>query len=157
VDCVYVDNPALKRDEFLNLLATRFGLGPAAAASKAVFIEDVERLLRERRQAGAIKALVIDEAQCLAADVLEEVRLLGNLEADNQSLLPLVLAGQPDFGARLEDPAFRQLKQRVTLRCETAPFDLRETAGYMASRIQKAGGSPSELFTQEAVREVHER
>src|SRR4029450_8642909 len=71
-------------------------------------------------------------------------------------LLPLVLAGQPELGVRLEAPALRQLKQRVALRCETAAFDIRETAAYIASRIKTAGGVPAALFTQEAVTIIHE-
>jgi type II secretory pathway predicted ATPase ExeA len=156
VRCVYLNNPALTRDEFVNTLAARFDLGAPAAESKAVLLDGLERLLRERRSRGEITALVVDEAQCLSTELLEEVRLLGNIDTTTEKLLPLVLAGQPELAARLEQPALRQLKQRVALRCETVPFDLRETAAYIASRIKTAGGSPSAVFTQEAVTTIHE-
>jgi type II secretory pathway predicted ATPase ExeA len=131
-------------------------LSSAAAESKAVLLDELERVLRERRLRGEIAALVVDEAHCLSNELLEEVRLLGNIETATEKLLPLVLAGQPELGTRLEEPGLRQLKQRVGLRCEIAPFELRETAAYIASRIRMAGGTPSAIFTQEAVTTIHE-
>jgi general secretion pathway protein A len=156
VRCVYLNNPTLTRDEFLRMLAARFSLGADAAASKSVLLDDLERLLRERRESGEITALVVDEAQSLSHELLEEIRLLANIETADQKLLPLVLAGQPELGARLEDSALRQLKQRVALRCEVAPFDFPETGAYMAHRIRMAAGTPSRLFTREAVSAIHE-
>jgi general secretion pathway protein A len=73
-----------------------------------------------------------------------------------QKLLPLVLAGQPELGDRLEGPELRQLKQRVTLRCELMPFDMCETASYIACRIMTAGGAPATMFSREAVKLIHE-
>jgi general secretion pathway protein A len=153
---IALNNPALTREEFVSALAAAFELGPAATESKAVLLDALERQLRERRDAGEITALLIDEAQCLSMTLLEEVRLLGNIETPTEKLLPLVLAGQPELGERLEIPALRQLKQRVALRCETGAFDLPETAAYLASRITVAGGIPAALFTQDAVRTIHE-
>jgi general secretion pathway protein A len=156
VRCVYVNNPALTREEFVSTLAARFALGPEAAQSKAVLLERLENAVRERRERGEITALVVDEAQCLSVALLEEVRLLANIETPSQKLLPLVLAGQSELGARLEEPSLRQLKQRVALRCELGPFQLTETAAYIASRVEKAGGVPARLFTREAVMAIHE-
>ena len=156
VRCVYLNNPALTRDEFVRMLASRFSLGAEAAVSKAVFLEDLERLLRERRERGQITALVVDEAQSLSYELLEELRLLANIETSDDKLLPLVLAGQPELAARLEDPTLRQLKQRVALRCDVAPFEFLETAAYIAHRIRMAGGTPSKLFTRESVSLIHE-
>jgi general secretion pathway protein A len=156
VRCVYLNNPALTRDEFIYMLATRFELGAAAATSKAVLLQALERALRERRARGEITALVVDEAQRLSTELLEEVRLLANIETPSQKLLPLVLAGQPELADRLEQPELRQLKQRVALRCEIASFGLSETAAYIAGRIETAGGVPSRLFTREAVTLIHE-
>jgi general secretion pathway protein A len=153
---VYLYNPALTRAEFLELLSTQLALSPRAADSKATFIKELEHLLRWRRERGEVIALVVDEAQALSAEVLEEVRLLANMETETVKLLPLVLAGQPEFAARLNDPALRHLKQRVALRCEITPFSLNETAAYIQSRIVTAGGKPSQLFTREAVTLVHE-
>jgi general secretion pathway protein A len=155
VHCVYVNNPALTREEFLATLATGFNLGASAAQSKAILLQELERVLHERRASGQSMALVIDEAQSLSRELLEEVRLLGNIETPTDRLLSLVLAGQPELGLRLEEPGLRQLKQRVVLRCETAALDLRETAAYIASRIQVAGGVPATLFTQDAVTIIH--
>jgi type II secretory pathway predicted ATPase ExeA len=157
VGCVYLNNPALTRAEFVETLARRFNLSEHAANSKAALLAELERVLRERRDQGEINALVVDEAQSLSSELLEEVRLLANVETTTQKLLPLVLAGQPELAGRLNDPALRQLKQRVALRCEIAPFELAETASYIASRIRTAGGEASRLFTREAVVEIHER
>ena len=102
-------------------------------------------------QKGELTALVVDEAQSLNAELLEEIRLLANIETATDKLLPLVLAGQPELADRLNDSSLRQLKQRVALRCEISPFDLPETAAYIAARIRLAGGEASRLFTREAV------
>jgi type II secretory pathway predicted ATPase ExeA len=156
VRCVILTNPALSRGEFIEMLAHRFDLGSEAAQSKTALLEHLDRTLRERRSRGEITALVIDEAQSLSVELLEEVRLLANIETATEKLLPLVLAGQPELATRLNDPALRQLKQRVALRCEIGPFELPETAAYIASRIKTAGGEASRLFTREAVMLIHE-
>jgi len=156
VRCIYLNNPVLRTDDFLRLLALKFDLGPESGESKSLLLERLERLLRERQAAGETTALVIDEAQSLSVELLEEVRLLANIETPSAKLLPLVLAGQPLLGARLEDPSLRQLKQRVTLRCELEPYDVAETGAYVASRIRTAGGEPSRVFSREAVRLVHQ-
>jgi type II secretory pathway predicted ATPase ExeA len=155
VRAVVVNNPSLRPDDFLRLLALRFDLGPDASQSKAVFLDRLERHLLELHQSGKTAALIVDEAQTLSAELLEEIRLLGNIEAPSARLLPLVLAGQPELAHRLDDPALRQLKQRVTLRCELDPFTLMDTAAYIASRIRTAGGEPARLFSLEAVTLVH--
>lgn len=153
---IYLNNPVLATDDFIALLAQRFELGTEAAASKSLLLSRLESVLRERRQRGEITALVVDEAQSLSVSLLEEIRLLANIETPNEKLLPLVLAGQPELSDRLEQPELRQLKQRVTLRCELMPFELADTAAYIASRLTKAGGVPAQLFTQEAVTLIHQ-
>jgi general secretion pathway protein A len=119
-------------------------------------LEELEPVLLERRKAGEISALIIDEAQSLGSEILEEIRLLANIETPTQKLLPLVLSGQPELAERLEESGLRQLKQRVALRCEISAFDVQETAGYISSRIQTAGGHAARLFTREAVLLIHE-
>jgi len=156
VRCITISNPALKRDEFLTMVALRCGLTAEAARSKAVLLEELERVLSMRRARGEVLALVIDEAQRLEPELLEEIRLLGNLETPTDKLLPLVLVGQPEFGELLEAPSLRQVKQRIALRCELKPFELADTAACIAHRITTAGGTPSELFTLEAVTLIHE-
>ncbi len=154
---MYINNPALTRDEFIEMLARRFELSAQAAQSKAALLAELEAVLRERRLRGQITSLVVDEAQSLSLELLEEIRLLANIETETEKLLPLVLAGQPELGARLNDSALRQLKQRVALRCEIRPFEISETAAYIASRIRAAGGDASRLFSREAVILIHER
>ena len=156
VQAVYLTNPALTPQDFVRLLAIRFELSEQARESKAVFLDEVERVLRERRANGTITALVVDEAQSVSIELLEELRLLANIETASEKLLPLVLAGQPELHARLNDPALRQLKQRVALRCEIGPFDLSETAAYIASRVMAAGGNASGMFSREAVALIQE-
>jgi general secretion pathway protein A len=152
---IYVDNPLLTSDDFVRMLALKFELGTDAVVSKSVLLSRLEQALRERRAKGEITALVVDEAQALNTGALEELRLLANFETPTQKLLPLVLAGQPELGERLEQPELRQLKQRVSLRCEVEAFELNQTAGYIAGRLTAAGGVPSRLFTQEAIRLIH--
>lgn len=157
VTCVHLMNPTLTRTEFVEILSSRFALSARASTSKAVMLQELDTVLRERRARGQITALVIDEAQSLSAELLEEVRLLANSETATEKLLPLVLAGQPELRDRLNEPGLRQLKQRVTLRCEITPFSQQETAAYIAQRIRVAGGDAVRLFTREAVMLIHER
>jgi general secretion pathway protein A len=156
VTCVFVSNPALTRNEFVETLARKFGLSAAAVSSKATMLTELETVLRERRKLRQVTALVVDEAQTLSIEVMEEVRLLANIETSSEKLLPLVLAGQPELASRLNDPALRQLKQRIALRCYLRPFGLAETAAYIAMRIRTAGGEPARLFTREAVTAIHD-
>jgi hypothetical protein len=98
----------------------------------------------------------VDEAQSLPDELLEEIRLLSNIETNTEKLLPIVLIGQPELAVRINHPSLRQLKQRIALRCELGRFDLLSTASYVASRIRVAGGTPAVVFTREAVGLIHE-
>jgi type II secretory pathway predicted ATPase ExeA len=93
VRCVYMNNPALTREEFVRMLANRFNLSAESAGSKAVLLNELEGVLLERRKRGEITALVIDEAQSLSNELLEEIRLLANIDTPSEKLLPLVMAG----------------------------------------------------------------
>ncbi len=157
VRCVYVSNPVLTRAEFYEFLAQKFGLSAQAEASKARFLFELEESVLDRHRAGGVTALVIDEAQSLPHELLEEVRLLANFETETEKLLPVVLAGQPELASRLEHEALRQLKQRVALRCDLSALDIRETASYIAGRIAIAGGDSARIFTREAVQVIYER
>jgi general secretion pathway protein A len=154
VTSLYLSNPTLTRAEFYEFLATGFGLSADAAGSKTVFLRELETMLLSQHAAGRLTALIVDEAQSLPHELLEEIRLLANLETTTVKLLSVVLCGQPELADRLNEPALRQLKQRVALRCELKPFDLRETAGYIAKRIRIAGGDSASLFTRGAVESV---
>jgi type II secretory pathway predicted ATPase ExeA len=157
VRTVYISNPALKRDEFVQLLARNFELSAEAARSKAVMLGELEAALKDARARGETISLVVDEAQALSDELLEEIRLLANVETSSEKLLPLVLAGQPELAARLNESQLRQLKQRVSLRCEIRPLDLSEAAAYVAARIRAAGGEPFRLFSREAITLIHQR
>ena len=157
VHCVHIQNPALTRDEFVEMLALRFDLSDRARASKTTLLFELEEILRERDAAGESTVLVVDEAQSLPREILEEVRLLANIETVERKLLSVILAGQPEVTALLNDSGLRQLKQRIALRCELRPLTLPETAGYLAGRIRAAGGVGAQVFTREAVTLIHER
>ena len=153
---VYLNNPTLRPDDFVRLLARKFALSADAGESKALLLEQLEVLLRERRAAGVTTALIVDEAQSLSHEMLEEIRLLANMETPEAKLLPVVLAGQTELAARLEEPNLRQLKQRVTLRTLLQPYDFEETAAYIASRVAIAGGTPGRMFSLDAITLIHE-
>ena len=156
IKAVLLDNPALTRAEFIQLLATRLQLPEGAGASKADFLTALEAELRARNARNETTALVVDEAQSLSHELLEEIRLLANIETPTEKLLPLVLVGQPELAERLNEQGLRQLKQRVALRCEVAALNLLDTASYIVSRIRTAGGNTTKLFTREAVTLIHE-
>jgi general secretion pathway protein A len=154
--CVHLHNPALTRAEFVQMLAAQFSLSERARTSKTDLLLELEQLFRSHHAAGERTVLIVDEAQSLPSVLLEEIRLLSNIEANDQKLLSIVIAGQPELSARLSDQSLRQLKQRIALRCELRPLPLRETGVYISSRIAAAGGVPAEMFTREAVTLIHE-
>ena len=155
VRTLYLSNPALTRNEFMDFLAAGFSLGLEAAESKAVLLQRLEEELLERRRLRVITALVIDEAQSMPIELLEEVRLLANIETSSEKLLPLVLIGQPELADRLNEPALRQLKQRVALRCMLGRLSREETDAYINGRLSVAGGNGRKLFADDAVDVVH--
>jgi general secretion pathway protein A len=155
IQCVFVNNPTMSPADFAHLLARKLDLPQLVDASAAVCLEELELHLAKRYEAGVYTALVIDEAQALSDEMLEQIRLISNLETDSAKLLPIVLVGQPELADRLKQPALRNLKQRVALRCTLAPLDEKETASYIASRITIAGGTAAALFTREAVQAIH--
>jgi general secretion pathway protein A len=154
-DCVYIRNPRLSSAELLEHLATGFGLPKSALASKPTLLASLEETLLTRQRAGRATALIVDEAQALSDDLLEELRLLANIESDDAKLLPLVLAGQPELGERLNQHHLRQFKQRIVLRSRLRAFNLQETATYIFGRVRLAGGNAAQLFTRDAVMAIH--
>jgi general secretion pathway protein A len=153
---VYLNNPSLTRDEFVEFLAAGFGLSADAARSKTRCLYELTEVLARRHQARHMSALVIDEAQCLPDVLLEEIRLLANIESASEKLLSIILAGQPELADRLNQSSLRQLKQRVGLRCALRPLRHDETTAYIAARIGVAGGKTERIFTREAIDTVHE-
>ena len=152
----YLNNPTLTRDEFVECLALAFELAPEARLSKTRMLAALSELVLRRHAQGLITGLLIDEAQSLSDERLEEVRLLANVETASEKVFPVVLAGQPELAARLNAQGLRQLKQRIGLRCVLSPLDVRESAAYIAGRIRLAGGVGGQLFTREAVMAVHD-
>lgn len=153
---VFLSNPTLTRSEFFEFLALGFELGEENGVSKTRFLFALRKLLDQEAAAGRTPALVVDEAQSLPYELLEEVRLLSNLETTTAKLLNVVLAGQPELADRLNEPSLRQLKQRVSLRCELASMNVQETAAYIAGRIRIAGGHPEQVFTRDAIAQIFE-
>jgi general secretion pathway protein A len=157
VHCIHLHNPALTRAEFVEMLAHKFSLGEEARTSKAKLLLEMESMLRARDASGETTVLIVDEAQSLPLELLEEIRLLANVETNERKLLSVIIAGQPELGERMNDPALRQFKQRIALRCELRPLSINETVGYLAGRIQAVGGVARQVFTREAVMLIHER
>jgi len=154
---VYLNNPALTRNEFVEFLAAGFDLSPSAATSKTRLLAELTEALATRQAAGTMAALIIDEAQCLPDGLLEEIRLLANIESASEKLLSIILAGQPEIAGRLNAASLRQLKQRIGLRCTLAPLSQAETASYIAARLRIAGADAAAVFTPEAIQTIHER
>ena len=148
-------NPTLTRAEFYEHLARALNFSSEAASSKTAFLREMDVAIADTRKSGGIVAVIVDEAQSLPSELLEELRLLTNAGADGHGSLTLVLVGQPELSDRLNDPSLRQLKQRIALRAELTAFSLKETAGYIASRITIAGGRADQVFTRDAVLAIH--
>jgi type II secretory pathway predicted ATPase ExeA len=134
--CVF--NPSLSPLEFVRYIAGDFGLSVGGKAKDEVILA-LNAYLRQRHEKRLITLLVVDEAHHLSPELLEEVRLLTNLETAQQKLLQIVLAGQPELDQTLDSWELRQLKQRIMLRCQLEPLGQNETAGYIQRRLHIAG------------------
>jgi general secretion pathway protein A len=151
-----VSNPTLDRTEFYEFLAHTFSLSAEAHNSKTRLLHELQQDVEARFAAGGLTGLIVDEAQSLPFELLEEIRLLGNIETQTTKLLNIILIGQPELADRLNDPSLRQLKQRIALRCELLPLTLHETSAYISGRLRIAGGAPEKIFTREAVGRIFE-
>ncbi len=152
----YVFNPLLPVVEFFQYIMADLGL-PYAGRTKTEMLLDLNRFLIQRHARGLITALVVDEAQALRNELLEEIRLLTNLETSQQKLLQIVLMGQPELEIVLDSPELRQLKQRVSLRCQLQPLDASQTQAYILSRLERAGAAKEPpIFSEEALDKIHE-
>src|SRR5450755_1942371 len=146
-----VFNPTLSAIEFLRYIAGDFGL-PVAGKAKDELIHVLNGFLLQRHQKGLTTILVVDEAHHLSAEILEEIRLLTNLETSQQKLLQIVLAGQPELDQKLDSHDLRQLKQRIALRCHLDPLSLIEAGEYVGRRLEIAGApAAGEIFTVPAI------
>jgi general secretion pathway protein A len=153
----YVFNPRLSGIEFLQYIAGDFRL-PIAGKSKSELLLDLCSYVISRFKRGLTTVLVVDEAHHLSSEVLEEVRLLTNLETPREKLLQILLVGQPELDYKLDSAALRQLKQRIALRSSLSALALDETQGYVYRRLQLAGNAnPFELFPSETILELHQQ
>ena len=153
VSTAFVFNPRLDALDFLEFILSDFGVPPQARTKSGMLLQ-LNRWLVERYRDGALCVVVVDEAQNLSQDLLEEIRLLTNLETSSEKLLQIVLSGQPELEDKLRLHSLRQLRQRIALWCRTMPLDQDETRGYIAERIRIAGGTEP-VFSPEAVRLIH--
>ena len=149
-------NSRLNVQQFFEMIAYDFGLR-CTRSSKTEVLFALNEMIIERANLGRTTVLIVDEAHNLDWEVLEEIRLLGNLENRRGKMLQILLAGQPELDRKLEAPDFRQLKQRIALRCVLQPFKLEETLEYIQSRQTRAGLKEQTVFTPEILREIHFR
>jgi general secretion pathway protein A len=150
----YVFNGLLSPCEFLEYIANDFGLS-VAGKNKSQILSDLSRYLVARGSERLTTVLVVDEAHHLSEEILEEVRLLTNLETARGKLLQILLVGQPELDDKLDSPNLRQLKQRIAHRAHLTPLDVTETQGYIAWRLQVAGAKEARtLFPPETVAAV---
>lgn len=150
----YVFNSRLSPTEFLQYVAGDFHLS-AAGKSKSELLLELGTYVISRGQRNLTTVLIIDEAHHLSADVLEEVRLLTNLETPQAKLLQILLIGQPELEEKLDSDNLRQLKQRISLRARLGPLEFEETSGYIHRRLQLAGAPrPDEIFPLDTVLEI---
>ena len=154
----YLFNCRLSSNEFLHYTASDFGLKVGESQSKSVLLLELSKYVTSRGLQGLTTVLVIDEAHNLSMELLEEIRLLSNLETNTDKLLQIVLVGQPELDLKLDSFDLRPLKQRIALRAHLTPLDEQDTERYILERLAIAGGgSRSEpLFMPDAVKMIHE-
>lgn len=136
--------------QLFDFIMTDFGI-PCESRMKSQVLLKLNQWLLDRCRVGKTSVLIIDEAQNLSDQVLEEVRLLTNLETSSEKLLQIVLAGQPELDEKLKKPQLRQLRQRIVFRCKTVPLTKEETQSYLQERLRIAGCNGRQIFSKEAV------
>src|SRR6202790_4324359 len=156
IEFAFLFNSRVNTEQFFEMIAYDLNL-PCERTSKTGVLFALNQLLVEQAQLGRTVVLIVDEAHNLEWEVLEEIRLLGNLENRNGKLLQIVLAGQPEFDRKLDAPNLRQLKQRIVLRCTLQPFTLRDAVEYIQTRMEKAGMPDQKLYSEELMAEIHVR
>jgi general secretion pathway protein A len=149
-------NSRLTVEQFFELLAYDLDLQCNRHAKTEVLLA-LNNMLLERAGVGRTTVLIVDEAHNLEWDVLEEIRLLGNLENRRGKLLQIILAGQQELDRKMEAPEFRQLKQRIALRCTLRGFDLNDSIAYINSRMTRAGLKDQTVFSAELMDEIRLR
>ena len=149
----FVFNPLLEPLDFLEFVLADFGIMPTTRNKSAMLIQ-LNRWLIERFRQEQTCVIVVDEAQNLSWELLEEIRLLTNLETSSEKLVQIVLSGQPELEQKLRQPSIRQLRQRIGLWCRTQPLTQEQTAAYITQRLLIAG-TANPIFPPESVALVH--
>jgi len=150
----FIFNSHLEISHLFDFILADFGV-PFDARLKGNAMMRLNQWLFERYRAGETPVIIVDEAQGLPDHVLEEIRMLLNLETPSEKLLQIVLVGQPELEVRLKRPELRQIKQRITLRCKTAALTLKETHDYIQARLHIAGANGKPVFASQAMDAVH--
>jgi general secretion pathway protein A len=156
IQFAYLTNSRLTVDQFFEFIAHDLDLN-CPSTSKSQVLLSLQQMLLQQAGKGGTAVLIVDEAHDLSWDVLEEIRMLGNLENRSGKLLQIILAGQPELDRKLDAPNLRQLKQRVVLRFELTALREAETSEYIRSRLAKAGLQEQAIFSPEILAEVHRR
>jgi general secretion pathway protein A len=152
----FIFNSRLTPEQFFEMVAWDFDL-QCNRSSKTEVLFALNNLLLERANQNLTTALIVDEAQNLDWEVLEEIRMLGNLENRRGKMIQVILSGQPELDKKLEEPNYRQLRQRIGLRCRLRPFTAAETAEYIATRLARAGMREQTALPPDVLLEVHRR
>ena len=154
-DVAYIFNPRLTVEELLSTICVEFGIDcPPGNTSIKVFVDCINAHLLDAHAKGRHSVLIIDEAQNLSADVLEQMRLLTNLETNERKLLQIILIGQPELATMLERPELRQLAQRIVARYHLGPLTKPEVAAYVQHRLEVAG-TQRQLFPPALMGRLH--
>ncbi len=154
VATAFIFNSRLNVPQFLDYMMADFGI-PCDSKLKSQILLRLYNWLLDRYRAGETAVLIVDEAQNLSDEVLEEIRMLTNLETFTEKLLQIVLVGQPELEQKLKQPQLRQLRQRLTLRAKTHALTLDETKAYVQQRLRIAGSNGQQIFEPEAVAAIH--
>jgi general secretion pathway protein A len=154
VPTAFIFNSRMNVPQFLDYMMADFGI-PCDTRSKSQVLLRLYNWLLERYRAGETAVLIVDEAQNLADEVLEEIRMMTNLETFTEKLLQIVLVGQTELEQKLKQPNLRQLRQRLTLRAKTHPLTLDETKAYIQQRLRIAGSNGQPIFDAEALTSIH--
>lgn len=154
VATAFVFNSRLNVPQFLDYMMADFGI-PCDSRAKSQILLRLYNWLLDRYRAGETAVLIVDESQNLSEEVLEEIRMLTNLETFTEKLLQIIVVGQPELEQKLKQPQLRQLRQRLTLRARTYPFTLEETSAYIQQRLRVAGSDGQQIFDPEAVAAIH--
>jgi general secretion pathway protein A len=144
-------NPCLTFDQLLRTIVMEFDL-PVYGLDHVYYLQALNHFVLEQAMQGNDVVIIIDEAQNLTNELLEQIRLLSNLETDHQKLLQIVLMGQTELRDKLTQPALRQLRQRITVRYHLEPLDLDETAYYVNHRLTLAGANGKPRFDDAALK-----